>query len=70
MKLNPMQRKALFEKLKSTGKLKQKDPFATMNTTPQIASTKQMSNPEKVNQNYIGKVRPAKFKKIRNIMGF
>lgn len=69
MKLNPMQRKALFEKLKSTGKLKQKDPFAMPQAAPQIASTKQMSDPEKVNQNYIGKVRPTRFKKIRNMFG-
>lgn len=76
MKLNPAQRKALFEKLKTNGKLKPpnmnmmaapKPPKAP--SMPQMASTKTMTDADKVNENYIGKTRPARFKKIRSMFG-
>ena len=80
MKLSPTQRKALFEKLKTSGKLKQNEASAPLMspkmpkppmapTTPQAASTKVMTNPEKVNPNYIGNPRASRFKKIRNMFG-
>lgn len=70
MKLSPMQRKALFEHLKSAGKLKTAITTAPKPpATPQLASTKVSTDADKVNSNYVGNVRPSRFKKIKNMFG-
>lgn len=64
MKLNTKQRAAIFEKLKSSGKLK-KDPMSISKVPGVEASV----DTNKVDLDYIGKPRQQRFKKLKNIFG-
>lgn len=62
--MNAKQRAAVFERLKSSGKLKENSL-----KVPRVPGVTEPEDADKVNPDYVGKPRHQRFKKLKNIFG-